>query len=103
MEHLCRITAQRKNPADKKDVLECLPTTGQCRPLATHAISTPLELIVPGVLQEELSVEIMEIRVQILLQAQDAGTQRIQVTVILYQETACIFKNVTLRQNANSM
>jgi hypothetical protein len=101
VEHPCRITAQRKNLAGKRDVLECLPITGHCLKLATHVISTHLGQTVPGVLQGELSVEIMEIRVRILLEAQDAGTQRILVTVIPCQETACIFKNVTLKQSAN--
>merc|ERR1739838_689035 len=86
----------------KKDVLVFLQTTGLFRTQATLAISTLPGQIVPGVLLGVLSAVIMETRVQNLQQDQDAGTQRMLVTVIPCQETACISMFATPRQNANS-
>merc|ERR1711915_957470 len=74
---------------------------GRYRPLVILATSTLLAQTAPGVLQVVLNVETEETKVLILLVGQDVGTQMILVTAILYQETACTFRNVIVKQNVS--
>jgi len=99
----CKTTAPKKNREDKRDALVSQQIIGRYRPLVILATSTLLAQTAPGVLQVVLNVETEETKVLILQVGQDVGTQMILVTAILYQETACTFRNVIVKQNVSLM